>query len=236
MLSIGCISKVERCRSRLAQRRAHPRADRSAGRCITCLRKGDTGPAVVRLQELLPKEIDGIYGSTTEALVKSFQRANPPLAIDGVVGEATWAALLDEEPPPPLPSSGWIHGITATLFGASRASSRPMAGHWMTLSRSWRCRYRFSQGSRPTVEVMNEDGDIVAGDDRGCRAVDDHDDYWAKGTRPIAEQCYASKTPLPSGPQKGRVPSNPAGIDLSPSLAMALGIDGMGKVAWRLVS
>ena len=47
-----------------------------------------------------------------------------------------------------------------------------MAGNWMTLSRSWRCRFGLA-GSRPTVEVMNEDGDIVEATDRGCRAVDD---------------------------------------------------------------
>ena len=35
---------------------------------------------------------------------------------------------------------------------------------------------------------------------------------------------------------EGAGTKQPAGIDLSPSLAMALGIDGMGKVAWRLVS
>ena len=54
----------------------------------------------------------------TDSLVKEFQRSQG-LAVDGVVGEATWAALLDEEPapPPPQPEGGWIHGITATVFG-----------------------------------------------------------------------------------------------------------------------
>ena len=83
------------------------------------------------------------------------------------------------------------------------------------------------------VEVMNDQGDVYQAKirDVGPWMIDDN--YWAKGTRPIAEQCYASKTPLPSGPQKGRVPSNPAGIDLSAALAEDLGIDGMGKVSWR---
>src|SRR6185503_6253563 len=53
----------------------------------------------VRLQELLPKWIDGDFGTTTESLVKEFQRSEG-LEVDGVVGEQTWAALLDEEPPP----------------------------------------------------------------------------------------------------------------------------------------
>ena len=74
--------------------------------------------------------------------------------------------------------------------------------------------FRF-EGKRPTVELMNEDGDIFDAtiEDVGPWMINDA--YWDKGTRPIAEQCYASKTPIPSGPQKGRVPSNPAGIDLS---------------------
>jgi uncharacterized protein (TIGR02594 family) len=69
---------------------------------LPILRKGDSGPAVVKLQELLPKWIDGDFGTTTESLVKEFQRSQG-LAVDGVVGEQTWAALLDE--PAPIPPS-----------------------------------------------------------------------------------------------------------------------------------
>ena len=54
---------------------------------LPVLRKGSTGPAVVKLQELLPKWIDGDFGTTTEALVREFQRSQG-LAVDGVVGEA----------------------------------------------------------------------------------------------------------------------------------------------------
>jgi hypothetical protein len=58
---------------------------------------------VAYLQGLLPKWIDGDFGQTTDSLVREFQRSEG-LVIDGVVGEATWAALLDEEPPivPPV--------------------------------------------------------------------------------------------------------------------------------------
>ena len=82
------------------------------------LRKGSTGKDVAYLQTLLPRWVDGDFGSVTDSLVKEFQRSQG-LAVDGVVGEATWAALLDEEPvpPPPQPEGGWIHGITATVFG-----------------------------------------------------------------------------------------------------------------------
>ena len=80
------------------------------------LQKGDTGPAVVTLQTLLPKWIDGDFGSTTEALVKEFQRSEG-LEIDGVVGEQTWAALLNEEPPPPEHEVNTIKGKVSWFGG-----------------------------------------------------------------------------------------------------------------------
>jgi N-acetylmuramoyl-L-alanine amidase len=61
------------------------------------------------------------------------------------------------------------------------------------------------------------------------------DPYWTVGARPMAETCYDNGTPLPSGPNAGRVPSNGAGIDLSPALANAIGIEGKGYVHWELI-
>jgi uncharacterized protein (TIGR02594 family) len=209
---------------------------------LPILRKGSTGPAVVKLQELLPKWIDGDFGSTTDALVREFQRSQG-LAVDGVVGEATWAALLDEEPalpsPPPedLEPSGWIHGITATWFGGLSETEKSAYAPYDRITAteiSVALPYRF-KGTLPTVEVMNEDGDMIPAiiRDVGPWMIDDP--YWETETRPVAETCFRNKTPLPSGPQKGRIPSNPAGIDLSAALAEDLGIGGMGKVSWRLV-
>ena len=56
------------------------------------LRKGDTGPDVVRLQRLLGITADGIFGPGTQRAVKAFQR-NHGLTADGIVGPATWSAL-----------------------------------------------------------------------------------------------------------------------------------------------
>jgi uncharacterized protein (TIGR02594 family) len=83
------------------------------------LQKGDTGPAVVEMQTLLPKWIDGDFGSTTEAILKEFQRQQG-LEVDGVCGPATWAALLEEEPPiTPVPPSGVLFAARgkASWFG-----------------------------------------------------------------------------------------------------------------------
>lgn len=71
----------------------------------TPLRRGSTGPNVVTLQVALnrigqnypaiPKipAIDGIFGSRTEAAVRSFQQIFN-LAADGIVGPATWYAIV----------------------------------------------------------------------------------------------------------------------------------------------
>jgi N-acetylmuramoyl-L-alanine amidase len=84
---------------------------------------------------------------------------------------------------------------------------------------------RFS-GERPSVRVYNRDAgvDIVAEIwDVGPWNIDDP--YWEKGTRPQAE----------TGTDMSGRSTNGAGIDLSPALAAALAINGMGKVDWVFV-
>ena len=71
------------------------------------VRIGDRGPVVEFLQTLLDKDghrltrnrkpgagIDGAFGKMTDRAVRQFQR-DEDLSIDGVVGPATWNALLD---------------------------------------------------------------------------------------------------------------------------------------------
>jgi len=66
---------------------------------LPVLRMGMRGPAVVRLQERLQAKgflqgpVDGVFGSETKAAVQAAQR-NYQLDPDGVVGPATWSALL----------------------------------------------------------------------------------------------------------------------------------------------
>lgn len=71
----------------------------------TPLRRGSSGPFVVVIQvelnriaqnyPLIPKlaSVDGIFGSRTETAVRRFQEIFG-LAVDGVVGKATWYALV----------------------------------------------------------------------------------------------------------------------------------------------
>ncbi|MBF2037140.1 MAG: peptidoglycan-binding protein [Leptolyngbyaceae cyanobacterium T60_A2020_046] len=80
--------------------RPEPEPDRAPATVdLPVLRPGMTGPAVTRLQERLNTlgfyqgAFDGIFGPQTEAAVKSFQQRNQ-LMSDGIVGPATWRALL----------------------------------------------------------------------------------------------------------------------------------------------
>ena len=71
----------------------------------TPLRRGTTGPSVVTIQTELnriaqsypaiPKipTVDGIFGARTEAAVRKFQEVFG-LSVDGIVGPATWYALV----------------------------------------------------------------------------------------------------------------------------------------------
>ena len=66
---------------------------------------GDEGPDVADLQTMLPRfegEIDGDFGSITEAAVLDYQRSRG-LDVDGLVGQQTWTALYAHKPPLPPP-------------------------------------------------------------------------------------------------------------------------------------
>jgi hypothetical protein len=82
------------------------------------------------------------------------------------------------------------------------------------------------EGERPLVRVHNP-----ATGEWGVATIEDvgpwntNDPYWETGDRPQAE----------SGTDKSGRKTNGAGIDLSPALAEALGIDGMGTVDWDFI-
>ena len=70
------------------------------------LRRGAKGEDVKRLQSLLKTHgspglaVDGDFGPATETAVRHFQSEHK-LAVDGVVGPQTWAALTGGTPPVP---------------------------------------------------------------------------------------------------------------------------------------
>lgn len=73
--------------------------------------EGATGSTVKWLQYLLVRrtlsdnQIDGIFGPVTKTAVEEFQ-SEDGLAVDGIVGPATWSALGGDGPEPPTLSQG----------------------------------------------------------------------------------------------------------------------------------
>lgn len=71
------------------------------------IRSGSSGEVVRRIQQRLKElnhylgPVDGLFGGGTESAVKAFQKAQK-LAIDGIVGPATWERLFPGEPAPAL--------------------------------------------------------------------------------------------------------------------------------------
>ena len=67
--------------------------------------------------------------------------------------------------------------------------------------------------------------------DLGPWMIDDC--YWGADGRPMAEICYFGRDPLPSGPNKGKVPTNAAGLDLTPAAARLIGLEGKSFCDWQ---
>jgi N-acetylmuramoyl-L-alanine amidase len=127
--------------------------------------------------------------------------------------------------------------IIATVFGGSADPNVSAYDETLTLNDTdlyVALPSRF-EGRRPKVRVHNRasgkaaEGEIL---DVGPWMIDDS--YWAKGTRPVAETCWDHNVPLPSGPNAGEIP-NGAGIDVSPAIARAIGLEGKGKLDWEFI-
>jgi N-acetylmuramoyl-L-alanine amidase/Putative peptidoglycan binding domain len=214
-----------------------PQAAKSAPRRLT-LRQGTRGPEVVTLQQALGITSDGIFGPNTKRAVMDFQRAQG-LTPDGVVGLLTWAKLRGDAEPPPLPKQQLLdqRDIKCSVFGGARDpndSAYPPFSRITDIEMGCALPWRFKD-HRPFVLIRNR----ATGYEAICEIRDIgpwliDDEYWVNGDRPLAETCWKNKTPLPRGPNKGKVP-NGAGIDITPGAAKAIGLSGMGQVDWRFV-
>ena len=61
---------------------------------IVTVQRGSTGDAVNAVQLMLKVTVDGTFGPSTQAAVRSFQSSHR-LPVDGVVGQNTWNALVN---------------------------------------------------------------------------------------------------------------------------------------------
>jgi peptidoglycan hydrolase-like protein with peptidoglycan-binding domain len=99
------------------------------------LRRGASGSAVARLQQILsrrgndPGAADGRFGPRTQAAVLAFQRANG-LKVDGIVGPITWRALLADSAAPVTPAP-----TTTTVDAAVAPAETPSMATWDALAR-----------------------------------------------------------------------------------------------------
>ena len=92
------------------------------------IRRGDQGPYVAECQQDLIQldydvgatGADGKFGRKTEAAVKAFQ-ANNGLKVDGIVGQATWGALLAAVDPP-TPGTG-MYTVTIQHLDKTQATA-----------------------------------------------------------------------------------------------------------------
>ena len=104
------------------------------------IRRGDSGTYVMECQQDLmalgydvgATGADGKFGRKTETAVKAFQ-ANSNLKVDGIVGQGTWAALLDAVKPGPSPVTTLytVHIPHLTEYQAD-ALIATYAGAWKT--------------------------------------------------------------------------------------------------------
>jgi len=92
------------------------------------LRRGDTGPEVAALQELLrsrgfdPGPIDGIFGPLTEAAVRTAQRYHG-LEVDGLAGRLTVGALRGQDVAASKPDAPATRPAAAAPEGVASSSS-----------------------------------------------------------------------------------------------------------------
>jgi hypothetical protein len=123
-------------------------------------------------------------------------------------------------------------GITATVFGGPSDSMSGQQTAYQTPGDWWNrpgvALPARINGPRPLVRVVHQGRSV------DCEIVDvgpwndvPGDRYWETGTRPKAEQGLVD--------DHGRVPTNKAGIDLTPAAANAIGLQGKGLVDWDFV-
>jgi len=124
------------------------------------------------------------------------------------------------------PGNGQVfRDIVATVFSSVESGQRGAYGEYLTESDIYvALPYRFS-GTRPKVAVQGPNGQTVVAPIKDVGPWNIRDPYWMTGSRPQAE----------TGTDNTGRRTNLAGIDLSPALGRAVGINGKGKVNWWFV-
>ena len=106
------------------------------------IRNGSRGSSVSELQRLLNQngynlDVDGIFGSATEAAVRDYQRKNS-LSVDGIAGNNTWGSLY-----------GGGSSSSGSISGSS--SSHKTTSDWLA----------DYEGNRPTYTPSDDLEDLL---------------------------------------------------------------------------
>jgi hypothetical protein len=147
------------------------------------------------------------------------------VTVEGVVGWVA-SAFVDF-----VGEKKWVKldNITATVFGGvgdTQPSAYPPFAFIDPNKLGCALPYKY-RGTRPHVKVIGPGGSAM------LEVVDlgpwnlSNPEYVIQGKRPMVEQQYKDHARA----QNGRVPSNDAGVDLTPAAARAVGISGKGKVS-----
>lgn len=168
--------------------------------------------------------------SSTDA---NLYRANFSAICDAIAGVATpvnAAVPIDPEDqtqsPAPIP---WNQtDIVCTKFGGKADPNTSAYDPKKTLNDTdmyVALPYKF-KGSRPRVKVYNREVNVSAvGEIWDVGPWNTNDPYWETNTRPQAET---------GTDMRGRK-TNKAGLDVSPAMDRALGLNGKGKVDWEFI-
>ena len=139
---------------------------------------------------------------------------------------------IEDEGQSEQPQIGWRTNITATEFGGggdSQDSAYPDIDWIDASTEGVALPYKWAEKPRPQIVVKGPRGEVTT-DVVDLGPWNTHDpSYVLNGMRPLSEKQKAMGIPA----QNGLVPTNDAGIDLTPPIAAAVGINGKGKVSWR---
>lgn len=168
---------------------------------------------------------DAYNGSTRWFRIRFGEEEGADVAVFGWAS-AAYIKRTGETPP----SDTWREDITATEFGgAGDAMESAYGGMVKPNQPGYALPYKWRDEPPPILIIEGPRGQQeVPAQDVGPWNIDDPN-YIFNGRRPMSEQQYEQQTPA----QNGQVPTNDAGIDLTPNTADAVGISGKGKVRWR---
>ena len=151
-----------------------------------------------------------------------------------VYGFASAAYITVEGDVDPI-EQGWHDDIEATEFGGGsdhQDSAYPDIDWINDTTRGVALPYKWKETPRPRIVVKGPSGEIETEIvDLGPWNLDDQN-YVLGAARPLAEEQHDEGTEA----QNGQVPTNRAGIDLTPPIADAVGVSGKGSVSWRFAN